>query len=161
MLILVIIALIIACFCGVLFFGAPYLPTLKKQIETMLELAEIKPNQRAIELGCGDGRVVAAFANRQIYVTGYELNPILYLIAKVRCFKYRPYATIKFGDYWRADWPETDIIYTFLLSRYMAKLDKKCIQYSYKPIKLISFAFKIPNKKPAKSKNGLYLYKYD
>jgi hypothetical protein len=53
-LVLVILVMLI-CFGGVLLFGAPYLPTLKPQVHAALELANLKPGQTLLELGCGDG----------------------------------------------------------------------------------------------------------
>lgn len=150
----------ILLFSIVLLFGAPYLPTLAPQIQTAIELANLKPNQKVLELGCGDGRVVKAFAKEKIYVTGIELNPILVIIAWLKTYRYRPYAKIVWGNFWTVDWPETDVIFIFLLNKYMKKMDNKCIRYKYKPFKLISFAFKIPDKKITKQSNGLYLYSY-
>jgi len=40
-------------------------------------------------------------------------------------------------------------------------LHKKITQYQYRPIKVASFAFEIPNKKPSRVKNGVFLYNYD
>ena len=42
----------------------------------------------------------------------------------------------------------------------MSKLDKKVMQYSHHPVKLVSFAFTIPDRQPAKQKSGVYLYRY-
>src|SRR5579884_362002 len=139
--IFIVLTIIIICFAGVLLFGAPYLPTLKPQIETALTLAQLKPGQTLIELGCGDGRVVLAAAKKGIKVVGYELNPILALTAWLRTRHYRRQVKIVWGNFWLKDWPPADAIFVFLLYRYMVKLDKKCMQYKYKPVKLISFAF--------------------
>jgi hypothetical protein len=42
----------------------------------------------------------------------------------------------------------------------MLKLDKRINSNEHKPIKLASFAFKIPGKKINKEKNGVFLYEY-
>jgi len=153
-------ALFLICFAGVLLAGAPYLPTLRPQIAAALELAGLKPGQTLVELGCGDGRVVIAAARQGVYVVGYELNPFLAALAWLRTRRYRKQVRIIWGNFWTADWPPTGVIFTFLLPRYMQKLDKKCIQYAHKPVKLISFAFEIPGKSPNQQKDGVFLYKY-
>lgn len=157
---LVILILITLCFCVVLLFGAPYLPTLKPQIKGIIDLAELQTGDTVLELGCGDGRVLIAMARAGINSVGYELNPILAFIAWLRTRRYRGKIKVVWGNFWNKSWPPTDVIFVFLLDRYMEKLDKKCIQYVHKPVKVISFAFKIPNRKPDRQFNGLYLYKY-
>ncbi len=158
---LIIVALFfMICFAGVLLAGAPYLPTLSPQVKTALQLSGLSPGDTLIELGCGDGRVLISAAKHGYKVVGYELNPLLALIAWLRTRRYRQQVRVVWGDFWRADWPAADAIFTFLLPRYMAKLNKKCIRYEHKPVKLVSVAFKIPGQRPAKQKNGVYLYTY-
>lgn len=156
----IIIGLVIICFSLVLMFGAPYLPTLKSQVEVLPELAGLKAGDHVLELGCGDGRVMLALAKQGIKVTGYELNPIMFVIAWLRTIPVRSNASVIWGNFFQAKWPEADVIFVFLLKKYMPKLDKKCIQYPHKPVKLISFAFKVPNKKIVKSQANLYVYLY-
>lgn len=148
------------CFAGVLLFGAPYLPTTKTQVEAAIKLAALKPGETMLELGCGDGRVVIAAAKQGVNVVGYELNPIMALIAWLRTRKYRKNAKIIWGDFWRKDWPEHQAIFTFLLPKLMPKLNKKVIQSKHKPVKLISFAFEVPDRKPDNQKAGVFLYLY-
>jgi 16S rRNA A1518/A1519 N6-dimethyltransferase RsmA/KsgA/DIM1 with predicted DNA glycosylase/AP lyase activity len=160
--IVVIIAVVtLLSFSFVLLFGAPFLPTLKKQIDEALDLLDLKPGETMLELGCGDGRVLMAATQRGLSVVGYELNPILVIVAKLRTWPNRRSVTIIWGDYWRLSWPPADGIFGFILPRYMDKLHKKITQYQYRPIKVASFAFEIPNKKPSRVKNGVFLYNYD
>lgn len=158
---LLIVGLVLAvCFAGVLLFGAPYLPTLRPQVKTALQLSELRSGQTLIELGCGDGRVLIAAAEQGCRAVGYELNPLLALVAWLRTRRYRGKVKVVWGNFWSAKWPQGDVIFTFLLPRYMKKLDKKCIQYSDKPVKLVSFAFEIPDKRPAHHKDGVFVYDY-
>jgi SAM-dependent methyltransferase len=145
----------------VVLFGAPYLPTLKKQISVAFELLDLRPGQTLLELGCGDGRVLKAAAERGLNVVGYELNPILALAARLHTWRYRKQVKIIWGNYWRAGWPEAHGIFVFLLDPYMEKLNKKIIQECSKPVNLVSFAFKIPGRPITKEKDGLYLYRYE
>lgn len=149
----------------VVFVGAPYVPTLRKQVDEAFDLLDLKPGQTLVELGSGDGRLLRAAAERGVYAIGYELNPILVIYSMWRHVKYRRYITVHWGSYWRETLPVTDGIYVFLLQKYMSKLDTK-IEHDKqkwsisKPVKLVSFAFEIPNKKPAAERNGLRLYTY-
>ncbi len=148
------------CFAGVLLFGAPYLPTLKPQVKAALKLAGVQPGQTLLELGCGDGRVLIAAARQGIHVVGYEINPVLALIAWLRTRRYRKQVRVVWGNFWQAEWPPADAAFAFLLPRYMAKLDAKCVSYPYKPFKLVSFAFSIPDKEPAQRAKGIFSYDY-
>jgi SAM-dependent methyltransferase len=119
---------IILLFGFVVLFGAPYLPTLKKQVDAAFDLLDLKPGQTLLELGCGDGRVLKAAAQRGLSAVGYELNPLLVCIAKLHTWRYRKQAKVVWGNFWTAKWPKTDAIFVFLLARYMKKLDTKIVQ---------------------------------
>jgi hypothetical protein len=157
---IVLAVMLLVCFAGVLLVGAPYLPTLRPQVKTALELADLKSGQTLIELGCGDGRVLIAAARQGLNAVGYELNPLLALLAWLRTRRYHKQVRVIWGNFWQTSWPEADAVFTFLLPRYMAKLDKQCGQYSHKPLKLVSFAFAVPGRQPEKRENGIFLYEY-
>lgn len=156
-----VLAALAICFGGVLLFGAPYLPSLDSQIKVALELAGLKPGDTLLELGCGDGRVLLAAAKQGVNAVGYELNPLLAAVAWLRTRRYRRQVRVVWGDFWRADWPPAEVIFTFLLTRYMPKLDKKIMRYPHKPVKVASYAFQIPGKRPAAQKDAVYLYEYE
>lgn len=158
--ILLILLTIVGLFAFVIAFGAPYLPTLSPQIKIALDLADLKPGQTLLELGSGDGRVLLAAAERGINVVGYELNPLLALFSWLRTRKYGRQVRVVWGNFWKQDLPPADAIFTFLLNRYMAKLDSKIEQECVRPVKLVSFAFEIPGRKPLKQRAGVFLYQY-
>jgi len=158
---LLIIFIVIMLFGFVVFVGAPYLPTRSQQIKAAFDLLDLRKGQTLLELGCGDGRVLKNAAKRGYNATGYELNPLLVIIAKIVNWNYRDKVRIIWGNYWNKEWPDYDGIYVFLLDRYMRKLNKKIIQsFKGKSIRLASLAFKVPGKTPAKTKDGVYLYIY-
>jgi len=158
--IIVLLVVLALCFGGVLLVGAPYVPTLSPQVQAALDLAKLRPGEHLLELGCGDGRVLVAAAQRGIRVTGYELNPFLALVAWLRTRRYRHLVRVVWGDFWRADWPAADAVFVFLLDRFMSKLDERLQAYPHRPIRLVSFAFRIPAKRPAAERAGVYLYRY-
>ncbi len=149
-------------FAFVVFFGAPYLPTLKPQVDEAFELLSLKEGQTIVELGCGDGRLLIAAGERGLCAVGYELNPILALLCWARTRKYHGRVRVVCGNFWNKSLPdETDAIFVFLLDRYMIKLDKKITQtYKHKSVKLLSFAFEIPSRNAIKTSKGLFLYEY-
>ena len=156
----IVIACIVFCFTFVLLFGAPFLPTLTPQITVALDLLDLKPGDTMLELGCGDGRVLLAAAHRGLHVVGYELNPIMALVAWVRTRRYRSQVQVVWADFWSISWPPAQGIFGFILPKYMAKLDKKITRYVCRPLRVASFAFAIPNKQPLRTDRGVYLYEY-
>lgn len=157
---LVVSFLLFAAFTFVIAFGAPFLPTLSKRVPDALKLINLKKGQTLIELGSGDGRILKAAAEQGLNAVGYELNPLLVIYSKILTFRYRKQVKIIWGNFWNKQWPEADGIFVFLLQPYMEKLDTKIVQNYPKGIRLVSFAFTIPSKKPSKEDNGLYLYTY-
>jgi hypothetical protein len=157
----IVCAVLFGCFVFVIAFGAPFLPILKPQVPRALDLIDLKPGQTLLELGSGDGRILIEAAKRGINSVGYELNPLLVIYSWLVTRKYKGSIKIVWGNYWRKKLPPADGIFVFLLQPYMEKLDTKITQEFSKPVKLLSFAFHIPNKKPDKQKNGLFLYTYN
>lgn len=157
----VLFAALAAAFSFVLLFGAPYVPTLKSHTALALDLLNLKEGDTLLELGSGDGRMLAAAARRGLNAVGYEINPLLFAFSLIRTWPYRKNVKVKFQNYWQADWPKTQGVYVFLLQKYMPKLDKKIVSsYGSQKIKLVSLAFKIPGKKIKRQLRGLYLYQY-
>lgn len=156
-----VVFILILFFGVVVFFGPPYLPTLRTQTDTALDLLALKPGETLLELGSGDGRVVRAAAARGLYVIGIELNPLLVLTSWVVTWRYRKRVRILWGSYWRVRWPEADGIFTFMIGRQMTTLDGHIKVWHTKPVQLASFAFAIPGRRPSQEKRGIFLYLYD
>jgi SAM-dependent methyltransferase len=155
------LGLLILAFGAVLAFGAPYLPTLKKPSVDALELLDLQPGQIFVDLGCGDGRMLALAASRGLRAVGYELNPFLALYAWLRTRRYGSQVSVKWADFWRADLSDADGVFVFLIGHFMARLDKKMRRQSRRhAIRLVSNTFQMPGRKPARRKGALLLYVY-
>lgn len=153
--------LIILCFGFVIIFGAPYLPTLKKQSYQALDLLQLKPGQTFLDLGSGDGRLLVWAAKNNLNAIGIELNPILFLISRIVTFRYRKQVKVIYGNFWPQSWPQVDGIYIFLHPRFMTKfLSKLKKEYSNSEVKVVSYAFKIPGVKIEKESGALYYYEF-
>ncbi len=140
--------------------GAPWLPTRKSEIETALEMLNLAPQSRVIDLGSGGGGFLLAAAKADLYATGYEINPLLCFISYIRTWRYRDRVRIVCGDYWLHTLPECEGIFVFLIDHFMPKLAQKLEKQAAGGTKVVSYIFKIPSKKSIKSKNGLFLYRY-
>lgn len=149
---------VLLLFALTVFFGAPYLPTLRPQVQTAFELLDLNPGQTVLELGSGDGKVLLAAAKAGYNAIGIELNPVLVLISLWRTRRYRPQVRVAWGNYWRMSWPSADAVFVFLYDRFMPQLDKKMVRYK-RP--LASVTFRIPDRQHVQEKNGVFLYRYN
>lgn len=140
--------------------GAPYLPTLAKQRRLALELLDLRKGQQVVDLGCGDGSFLIAAARRGLDATGYEINPLLALVAWLRTRRYRRQVKVVWGSFWRADLSAADAVFVFLIEGKMAKLDKFIGRQLSKPLKVVSHGFEIPGRRAVKQSGALFLYHY-
>lgn len=152
--------LLILAYGFVLVFGAPYFPSLKPHIKAALDLLDLKEGDVVYDLGCGDGRFLKAAAQKGITAVGYELNPFMFLYSWLTTRRYKRHIKVRFGNFWQADISKADAVFVFLLDKYMPRLDKKLKKEGRKGLKLASHAFKIPGKKIAAEKYGVFLYRY-
>jgi cyclopropane fatty-acyl-phospholipid synthase-like methyltransferase len=150
---------LVGCFAVGAFIGAPYLPIRQVDAEAALDLAAVKKGETVIDLGSGDGRLLIAAARRGAQAIGYEINPLLWLWSLVATWPYRRHITIHLKSYWQATLPPADVIYTFLITRYTAKLDRKLTTELHQPTRVVSYVFELP-RKPEKQTRNTFLYRY-
>jgi hypothetical protein len=152
---------VILMFGLVVFRGAPYVPTKRRQLEKALdEVYPLTDDDVLVDIGSGDGVVLRAAAARGARAIGYELNPILVLISVL--LSRSPLISVRLADFWAVTLPkETTIIYTFGDSRDIVRMYRKAQQTAQrhkKQIYFMSFGFAVPGKKHIKHDHGFYLY---
>jgi SAM-dependent methyltransferase len=157
----IIIILVFFVFASALLFGAPYVPTLRKERRDALELLKLKKGQRVLELGSGDGSFLIEAAATGLSATGYEINPLLVLVTKWRARKCEGTVKVVWGNFWKADFSGYDGIFVFQMDNSMKKMETKILKDTKgKGIRIVSHAFKIPGKKPITKLGALFLYEY-
>lgn len=158
----IIIGCIILLFGAVVFRGAPYVPTLKRSVNHALDLLSLQKGDLLIDLGSGDGAVLKAAAARGWRGLGYELNPLLCLVARIRCLPHRNLVSVRWRDFWLAELPpDAKAVFVFLAGPHMPHLTRKLnavMQNRTEPLKVLSYGFAIPGHLPKKMSNGLFLY---
>ncbi len=144
------------------FTGAPYVPTPNDKVRSMLELADIKPGDRVIDLGSGDGRLVIEAAKKGAYADGVEINPALWLFSlyKIKKNKVSNLAHISLGTLFSIDYSKYNVIFVAGFIEMMKTLEKLFATKLKKGTKVVCYAFPLPHKKPVVSKEGVYFYKY-
>lgn len=156
-------AVVIISFGLPVLFGPPYLPTLRLNLNTALDLLELKPGQTLLDLGSGDGRILVEGAKRGLNVVGVELSLFLVVISWFRTRRYRKQVKIIWGNYFYTHWPPADGVFSFMIQYQMKKLDAAVTRWQQehkRPVRLASFAFKIPDKPVAVERDAVYIYEY-
>ncbi len=142
-------------------FGAPFAVTRKPKMEKMLDMLRLKPGDKFADLGSGDGRIVIAAARRGAQAHGYELNPILVLVArrKIKKAHLEHIAYIHRKSYWDVSLKNFTAVTVFGIKHIMPSLEKKLDLELKKNSLVVSNHFKFPKWKIYKKEENLYLYK--
>ncbi len=140
--------------------GAPFVRSRKEKIKTMLELADIKPGDKVVDLGSGDGIIVFECARLGAKATGIEVNPFLvwysrfcakqnHLMSKVNFIR-KNFRDVHLGEF--------DVIFIYLWPSTIESLKQKLVQELKPDTRIISNAFPILRWVPIKEKNKVFLY---
>jgi len=160
-----IVLLFIGTFAYAGYRAAPWAPTKREDVARFLELADIKDGEKVYDLGCGDGRLLFAAAEKGANVMGYEISLLPFCIAKIRqlFFEKKANTRILFRDFWHVDLSQADIVYFFLMPKVYAKLKEK-LEKELKPgAKVIAYVWPIDDWAPQrisslKGAQKIYLY---
>jgi len=110
--------------------AAPWIPTRRRQRRRLAELLPVREGETVCDLGCGDGVVLFAFADRYpgIHAVGYEIALLPFVIGKVRRSfggkRYRD-VEINYGNFFWEDLSDADVAFVFLLEKAFPKVMAK------------------------------------
>ena len=88
-------------------------PTPDASIEHALDIAGVKSGDHLLDLGCGDGRVLEAAAERGATATGYEADALRAAMARERLAPLKGAVRVEVADLHTAPL-DADVIFTFL-----------------------------------------------
>lgn len=106
-------------------YGLPPVPTKPERIRHALQLASLKPGETLYDLGAGDGRVLLMAARDfGAQAVGIEIGPIQCALAKLRATAsgFGERVQIRWGNFYRADLRDADVVFVYATSREVAKL---------------------------------------
>ena len=155
-----IVAGLILLFGFVVAFGAPYVPSLRGEVRHAFEdLYPISKKDFVVDLGSGDGVVLAEAAKRGAKGLGYEINPVLVLISSLRL---RGKARISMKSMWSADLPpQTTLVYAFTVTRDSKRLGRylqRQANEQARTIKVMTFGSMIKGFRPVQVLKAHSLY---
>lgn len=144
----------------IMFWGAVYVPTKQAKIRKIIEMANIKPGDKAVDLGSGDGRLVIALAKAGAEAHGYEINPLLCLQARknIRQQRLSEKAFIHCGSFWRKDFSDFDIITIYGMNHVMKRLEVKFKRELKANARVVSNGFSFPSWPYSRKEDDIYLY---
>lgn len=101
-----------------------WVPTPQILVDTMLDMAELTPDDYLIDLGSGDGRTVITAAKRGARAHGIEYNPDMVTVARkaAEAEGVSDRATFEQADIFETDFSDATVISLFLLPNLNLKL---------------------------------------
>jgi hypothetical protein len=94
-----------------------WVPTADSLVARMLDMAELQPGDRLVDLGSGDGRTVIAAARRGIPSRGIEYNADLVVLSQqnAEAAGVADLARFEQGDIFESDFSDATVVTLFLL----------------------------------------------
>lgn len=147
------------------FFGAPYVPSLRRDIKRLFdELTPIGPGDVVLDIGSGDGIVLREISRRGAKGVGYEIHPLFVGISKLLSLGDKN-VTIQWANAWTAPFPEdVTLVYAFAVGRDGAKLAKKVQKEATmlgRPLTLVCYGNPLPGRTPVRSFEAYHLYLFE
>ncbi len=150
-----------------LFIRVPFVPSKKRVIDRVLELAKLKDGEKVYDLGCGDGRfLIEAEKKAKIIAQGFEAAPIPFLLAYFQKWINSAKFHISLKNFFKVNLSDADVIFCYLGPETMAELAGKLTRECHKGTRIYSNTFHIEGlnpkrvwaKNPEKKMPTIYLY---
>ena len=104
------------------FMEVPFVPSDTAAVRQAFTFIRPSPGMKLLELGCGDGKIICNMVKKyHLYGRGIDMNPIFILVARLRAvvMGIAHSVTIVRGDARNADFAWADIIYIFMVPRFV------------------------------------------
>lgn len=143
--------------------GGPWIPSSRAAVRQMLDLAEVKPDELVYDLGCGDGRIIVTAARKyHARAVGIELDPLRWLWCQIliTVLGLRDRVWIQFGDLFKHDLSEADVVICYLLPETTKILQGKLLEELQPGTRVVSNTFIFPGIKEAGKSGKTRLYRF-
>ncbi len=139
--------------------GAPWLPVRKQDIEAAFKLVSVGPQDVVVDLGSGDGRLLIESAKRGARAVGYELNPFMVWVSRLRLKKYGDRVSVHRRNLLEADLKEVTVVFVFGMEWIMPLITEKLKREARRDVLVVSFAFTLPGLVEVKKEGIARLYR--
>jgi len=131
----------------------PYVPTPDEVVAGMLQAAGVKKGDVVYDLGCGDGRIVIAAAQKfGTRGVGIDINPVRIQEARENAKKAGVSGLVKFieQDLFEANIGDATVVTLYLLPAVNLKLRPKLLRDLKPGTRVVSHSFDMGDWKPVK-----------
>lgn len=142
--VLALIGVVIASFGVTALWGAPFVGTPAPIVRRMIKLADAKAGETLMDLGSGTGAILIVAAREfGMRAIGYELNPFLRIITRVKARWYgvADQVEVRSGNIFSIPLPAVDVVTLFLLEPAVARLKPKLIAELPSNVRIIARDF--------------------
>ncbi len=144
-------------------WGAPYVPSSWKTVKKMLQMAEVQPGQRVVDLGAGDGRIVIAAARLfKAQAVGVEIDPLRCILANalILLLGLRGRARVHYGNMMSFDVSDADVVTLYLLQGTNQALKERLAEQLRPGARIVSHSFSMSGWAPAAidDDKGIFVY---
>jgi len=144
-------------------YGLPSKPTQPDRIRRALQLVDLKQDEIFYDLGAGDGRVLLIAAKEfGAKAVGIEVGPVQCALIRLRTMTNGLDARIKilWGNFFKTDLSEADVVYIYATSREVAKLAPYLEKQMKQGSRLISISADFPEWEPSEFDDHDLLFVY-
>ena len=161
-----ILGAVVLLFCLVVFVGAPYVPSHRQQVRrAFTKLRPLTGNDVVADLGSGDGVVlrqaVLLGAGRAV---GYELNPLLVVVARLLSWQARNKIQTYTANMWRVVPPrDLTVVYLFGVGRDMSRIVRLLEGWATSldhPLHCIVYGHELPGMTAVRQEGAHRLYEF-
>ena len=149
---------------------APYVTSPEHAVEKMLDMASLKPGEMLYDLGCGDGRILIAAAQKyKANAIGIEISDHLARRAteNVKKAGLQEHVKVVRGNFMQTDLSRADVVTLYLATTANESLRPNLEHYLRPNTRVVSYDYPIPGWKPIetsateglhRAQHTIYLY---
>ncbi len=161
---LYVVGILVILFGFTAFFGAPYVPTRRKDMRALFdELYPLGADDVVLDVGSGDGVVLREVSSRGAKAVGYEMHPIFVALSRWLSRGDRRVKVV-WVNAWTTPFPDdVSLVYIFSVGRDGQRVRKKVQAESNRldrPVMLACYGNPLPKMTPVRSLDAYGLYRF-
>jgi precorrin-6B methylase 2 len=139
--------------------GAVYTTTPRNAIAEALNLCRLSREEIFYDLGCGTGEVLIEASKICDYVKGIEIEPIRWLIPKIRAGKK---ARVILGNFFKQDISDADVVFIFQYKgKINSRIAEKIKQGTRRGTRVVSYQHPVENMKLMRRQKEIFVYEVE